>query len=92
MKKLIWMLVIGASGGSMSAQPSEPAPQSARQALIEMFFDKTPGTFAKHLPAAPSAHWISRGRRRSYSSIRCWLANCTPPANRLKPSRPVLSF
>src|SRR5216684_2311389 len=27
-------------------------PQTARQALIEMFFGKTPGTFAKHLPAA----------------------------------------
>ncbi len=27
-------------------------PQTARQALMEMFFGKTPGTFAKHLPAA----------------------------------------
>jgi hypothetical protein len=27
------------------------APQTARQALIEMFFGKTPGTFLKHLPA-----------------------------------------
>src|SRR5579859_6568166 len=27
-------------------------PQTARQALIEMFFSKTPGTFVKHLPAA----------------------------------------
>ena len=30
------------------------APQSARQALIEMFFSKTPGTFMKHVPAATS--------------------------------------
>ncbi len=29
-----------------------PAPQTARQALIEMFFGKTPGTFTKHLPPA----------------------------------------
>jgi hypothetical protein len=28
------------------------APQTARQALTEMFFSKTPGTFLKHLPAA----------------------------------------
>ncbi len=28
------------------------APQTARQALIEMLFSKTPGTFLKHLPAA----------------------------------------
>jgi len=27
-------------------------PQSARQALLEMFFSKTPGTFVKHLPVA----------------------------------------
>ena len=26
-------------------------PQTARQALLEMFFSKTPGTFIKHLPA-----------------------------------------
>src|SRR5215467_7446647 len=27
-------------------------PQTARQALLEMFFSKTPGTFVKHLPVA----------------------------------------
>lgn len=31
------------------------APQTARQALLEMFFSKTPGTFAKHLPTATIA-------------------------------------
>lgn len=31
---------------------SQSAPQTARQALIEMFFSKTPGTFEKHLPEA----------------------------------------
>jgi hypothetical protein len=34
------------------AQQSAVPPQTARQALMEMFFSKTPGTFAKHLPAA----------------------------------------
>ncbi len=34
------------------AQQSAAAPQTARQALIEMFFSKTPGTFVKHLPIA----------------------------------------
>jgi hypothetical protein len=29
---------------------AQPAPQTARQALIEMFFSKTPGTLIKHLP------------------------------------------
>jgi hypothetical protein len=32
-------------------QPAAP-PQTARQALLEMFFSKTPGTLLKHLPAA----------------------------------------
>jgi hypothetical protein len=31
------------------------APQTARQALMEMFFNKTPGTFVKHLPNATRA-------------------------------------
>ncbi|HKH97693.1 MAG TPA: hypothetical protein VJ999_01185 [Candidatus Sulfotelmatobacter sp.] len=30
-------------------------PQTARQALMEMFFSKTPGTFVKHLPEATRA-------------------------------------
>jgi len=32
------------------AQQTAGAPQTARQALIEMFFSKTPGTLIKHLP------------------------------------------
>ena len=34
---------------------SAAVPQTARQALIEMFFSKTPGTLVKHLPAATRA-------------------------------------
>ena len=34
---------------------AQPAPQTARQALLEMFFSKTPGTFEKHLPQATRA-------------------------------------
>lgn len=42
--------VIVCAAGSR-AQQAAPTPQTARQALIEMFFSKTPGAFAKHLPA-----------------------------------------
>lgn len=38
-----------------SAQQNTASPQTARQALMEMFFSKTPGTFVKHLPAATRA-------------------------------------
>ena len=34
---------------------AQPAPQSARQALLEMFFGKTPGTLEKHLPEVTRA-------------------------------------
>ena len=34
------------------ARQSAVPPQTARQALVEMFFSKAQGTFAKHLPAA----------------------------------------
>jgi type IV pilus assembly protein PilA len=34
---------------------AQPLPQTARQALLEMFFSKTPGTFEKHLPQATRA-------------------------------------
>src|SRR5579864_7852594 len=37
------------------AQQNQAAPQTARQALMEMFFSKTPGTFVKHLPQATRA-------------------------------------
>jgi hypothetical protein len=39
---------------SWGQQPAA-TPQTARQALLEMFFSKTPGTFLKHLPAATRA-------------------------------------
>jgi type IV pilus assembly protein PilA len=34
---------------------AQPVPQTARQALLEMLFSKTPGTFEKHLPQATRA-------------------------------------
>jgi type IV pilus assembly protein PilA len=39
----------------LRAQQTMATPQTARQALMEMFFSKTPGTFAKHLPVVTRA-------------------------------------
>jgi len=47
---LVFTVVFGGSRAS-----GEAAPQTARQALLEMFFSKTPGTFEKHLPRATRA-------------------------------------
>jgi len=52
MRKLLSLLaiIILWATGSSAQQPA--GPQTARQALLEMFFSKTQGTFIKHLPAA----------------------------------------
>jgi type IV pilus assembly protein PilA len=44
-----WLILFGTLTLTASAQT---APQTARQALIEMFFGKTPGSLEKHLPEA----------------------------------------
>jgi hypothetical protein len=53
-KKFASVLALSSLGVvAVWAQPSDSAAsgQTARQALVEMFFSKTLGTFAKHLPA-----------------------------------------
>jgi hypothetical protein len=49
------------------------APQTARQALIEMFFSKTPGTLAKHLPAATRAALDKSGALSSMQQYSLFL-------------------
>lgn len=46
-----FLLVVAVASIAQSSEVA-PAPQTARQALIEMFSFKTPGTFVRHLPAA----------------------------------------
>jgi len=46
-------LCIGCVIASRAAENAQP--QTARQALLEMFFSKTPGTLVKHLPAVTVA-------------------------------------
>jgi hypothetical protein len=50
MRRAAFSLVLILCVANLQAQQAIPASQTARQALIEMFFSKTPGTFAKHLP------------------------------------------
>lgn len=74
MRRLALCLVLVMFGaGSLPAQVSaaaqetaQPAvPQTARQALLEMFFSKTPGTLVKHLPAATRAALEKSGALKS---------------------------
>ena len=52
MRKIIGSLAAAILLATTSLAQTSAAPQTARQALMEMFFSKTPGTFLKHLPAA----------------------------------------
>jgi len=54
-KAIISVTISILCGSSLSAQQSAASTQTARQALMEMFFSKTPGTFVKHLPAVTRA-------------------------------------
>jgi hypothetical protein len=49
------LVFILCSTGLWAANATQEAPQTARQALMEMFFSKQPGTFLKHLPAVTRA-------------------------------------
>ncbi len=50
------IIVALALGGALALHAqAQPVPQNARQALLEMFFSKTPGTMEKHLPQATRA-------------------------------------
>ncbi|HEY1676218.1 MAG TPA: hypothetical protein VGG04_00795 [Candidatus Sulfotelmatobacter sp.] len=51
MRNVLLFLLIATSPVVCISTPQAPA-QTARQALIEMFFGKAPGTLVKHLPAA----------------------------------------
>lgn len=50
------------------------SPQTARQALVEMFFSKTPGTFVKHLPAATTAALEKSGALANMQQISAFMS------------------
>lgn len=52
-KTVCWLTGIIVSSTTLMGQ--QATPQTARQALIEMFFSKTPGTLMKHLPSVTRA-------------------------------------
>jgi len=54
-KAIISVTISILCGSSLPAQQSAASTQTARQALMEMFFSKTLGTFIKHLPAVTRA-------------------------------------
>jgi hypothetical protein len=55
MRRVVCVLAVTAIWGAAVSAQEASTPQTARQALLEMFFSKTSGTFAKHLPAVTLA-------------------------------------
>jgi len=55
MRRILDLLGITILCAAASFAQQSAAPQTARQALLEMFSLKTPGTFVKHLPLATRA-------------------------------------
>jgi hypothetical protein len=51
----VFALLLSSSLFATPSDTAQPAPQTARQALLEMFFGKTPGTFESHLQQATRA-------------------------------------
>ncbi len=60
-RRLVVALSISFASSMLPAQTSTPPPQSARQALIEMFFGKGADDFAKHLPEAARQTLLHKG-------------------------------
>ena len=64
--------------GHSRSQTAAATPQNARQALIEMFFSKTPGTFIKHLPTATRTALEKSGALADTAAV---FADGEPPAD-----------
>lgn len=55
MRRLVLSLAVLILSAASALTQTGAAPQTARQALLEMFFSKTPGTLLKHLPVITRA-------------------------------------
>lgn len=52
---VVVLSLVLSSAGLWAKNATQETPQTARQALLEMFFSKQPGTLLKHLPTATRA-------------------------------------
>jgi hypothetical protein len=70
--RLVFLCAAIAGSIRLAAQtpsPTPPPPQSARQALIEMFLGKSENDFAKHLPEAAHQVLIHKGETPETSTV-----------------------
>ncbi len=72
MRRCVLLLVIALAAGLSQGQTQAPAmpPQTARQALLEMFLGKTPDAFKKHLPQMASKALIHQSDDAASSIVQ----------------------
>jgi hypothetical protein len=70
MRNTCFVLLVVTAVISSQAQTQPPPPQTARQALIEMFLSKSPDAFLKHLPTAASHTLIRQGDSSGTSLVQ----------------------
>lgn len=68
MRRIVFSVAIAILCASALLAQQSGMPQTARQALIEMFFSKTPGTFVKHLPVAMTTAFARSGAMTTLQS------------------------
>jgi hypothetical protein len=70
MRNPYFILLFATAVVSSQAQAPTPPPQTARQALIEMFLSKSPDAFMKHLPTVASRTLIRKGDTSATSMVQ----------------------
>lgn len=71
MRKIVCSLALVVVGLT-ATWAQQTAPQTARQALLEMFFSKESGTFVKHLPLATRTALEQSGAMTQLQGYPCW--------------------
>lgn len=71
MRPIDFLLLVGSAIALAAQTPTpSPPPQTARQALIEMFMGKSPDAFAKHLPESARQALIRKGETPETSFVQ----------------------
>lgn len=83
-RRVFLSIVFTAMYASGAAAQQSPAAQTARQALLEMFFSKTSGTFVKHLPEATRAALESSGAMAGLQQYSMMASQFQTQGNNLK--------
>lgn len=85
MRRIVVLLGVAILWTSSSwAGEAGAVPQTARQALTEMFFGKTPGTFVKHLPMATRTELDKAGILASLQQYSALASQLQSPGQNVK--------